>query len=234
MKANESATAPAPLGAGLPLPPATAPVGRGSHDPAPAPGPSPPEGLLDAAIQNTARSLSIRNTAAEFLGVAPDKLFKLLRVVWKPSKDQPELTDQELFSGISLIARYGLDPITKEVYVTRGTKGLMTIIGIDGFIKILDRTEGYDGFDQELFWNPVTRELEWVETRIYSTRRSRPTVYRAFATEYSKISGLVAKQIPWHMLRLFSLRHATRLFTPIGGTAMILAWLWAGWIFLRQ
>ena len=22
--------------------------------------------------------------------------------------------------------------------------------------------------------------------------------------------------------------------TPIGGTAMILAWLWAGWIFLRQ
>ncbi len=178
--------------------------------------------ILDTVISNTTSKQSIANSAAQFLGVPPHKVCALLRNVWKTSKGQPDLTDDEMFVGMSMIARYGLDPIAKEVYVTRSSKGLMTIIGIDGFIKILDRTDGFDGFEQEIGWTGEgkDKDIEWVETRVFSKLRSHPTVYRAFACEYSKLSGMVAKLIPWHMLRLFSLRHATRLFTPIGGTVM--------------
>lgn len=176
------------------------------------------ESPLDAAIAATGnRTQSIRADAAKFLGVPPEKVCDLLSNVWAVSKGQPPLTNSEMFVGMSMIARFGLDPIAKEVYVTRSNKGLMTIIGIDGFIKILDRTEHYDGFDQEIGWNATGDDIEWVETKIYSTKRKRPTVYRAYAKEYARLAGIVAKAIPWHMLRLFSLRHATRLFTPLGG-----------------
>lgn len=173
---------------------------------------------LKAAIEATPRQVSIRNTAAQFLGVPPERACDLLRNVWQTSKGQPPLSDAEMFVGMSMIARFGLDPIAKEIYVTRTSKGLVTIIGIDGWIKILDRTEGYDGFEQELHFDDD--QLDWVETSIYSTKRGRPIRYRAFAHEYAKIAGIVAKTIPWHMLRLFSLRHAARLFTPIGGSVV--------------
>ena len=175
------------------------------------------DGLQRVIEATAAKSASIRNTAAQFLGVPADKACDLLRQVWRTSKDQPPLTDAEMFMGMSLIARYGLDPIAKEVYLTRTSKGLVCIIGIDGWIKILDRTEGYDGFEQQEKFDDKG-ELACVETRIYSKKRKRPTTYRGYAMEYRKVAGVVARDMPWHMLRLFSLRHAARLFTPLGGS----------------
>ena len=175
---------------------------------------------LDAVLAATPRVQSIRHTAAQFLGVPPERVCDLLRNVWATSKGQPPLTDAEMFVGMSMIARFGLDPIAREVYVTRTSKGLVALVGLDGWIKILDRTEGYDGFEQELGWAENATRLEWVETKIYSKLRSRPTTYRAYAVEYTRIAGPVAGQLAWHMLRIFSLRHAARLFTPIGGSVV--------------
>ena len=177
------------------------------------------QSLLDQVLEQTPKVQSIRNTAAQFLGVPPERVCDLLRNVWRTSKGQPELTDAEMFAGMSMIARFGLDPIAREVYVTRTSKGLVTIIGIDGWIKVLNRTEGYDGFEQSEEWDEAGN-LKCVETRIYTKERSRPTTYRGYAKEYTRMAGVVAQNMPWHMLRLFSLRHAARLFTPIGGSVV--------------
>lgn len=177
---------------------------------------------LEAAIQATEqRRVGITKTAAAFLGIPHEKVFELLGNVWTTSKGQPPLTKEEMFAGISMIARFELDPISREIYVTRDNKGrLMTIIGVDGWIKILDRTDHYDGFEQEVEWNEGGTAVEWVETRIYSTKRGHPAVYRAFTKEYIKVAGYMNEKLPWHMLRIFSLRHAARLFVPLGGNVM--------------
>jgi len=188
---------------------------------------------LEEAIQATLeRRRSVTTRAAATLGVAPNKMFNLLRHIWVTPKEQEPLTDQEMFQGISLIARYELDPISREVYVTRDKRGrLLTIVGIDGWIRILDRTDHYDGFDVE--FGPVNEkgEAEWVETKIFSKKRSHPTVYRAFSVEYAKLGGYVAGIIPLHMLRLFSLRHAARLFVPLGANVVTedeASWMMSG------
>ena len=177
---------------------------------------------LDAAIAATSQRVqSIRGTAALFLGVPPEKACDLLRNVWKVSEGKAPLTDQELFVGMSMIARFGLDPIAREVYVTRDKHGrAMVIIGIDGFIKILHRTDDYDGFEVVEEWDEQHKKLLCVQTTIYSKTRSKPTVYRAYAKEYMELGGFMAGKIPWHMLRIFSLKHAARLFTPIGGSVV--------------
>ena len=182
---------------------------------APAPAPS----LLDTAVDMTTRRQSIASEAAARLGVAPNKVCDLLRNVWKTSIGQPDLTDQEMFTGMSMIARFDLDPIAKEVYVARDSKGrLLTIVGIDGWIKAVHRTDHFDGFEQEEGYDDKGK-LIWIETRIYSKKWSRPAVYRARAEEYAKLGGIVAKQIPVHMLKLFSFRHAARFFTALGGVS---------------
>lgn len=183
---------------------------NGHHKDAPA---------LEQAIEQTNKQKSLVATAASVLGVPIDKLCDLLRNVWKTSKDQPPLTNQEMFVGISMIARYELDPIAREVYVTRGKGGIFTIISIDGWVKVLDRTDHYDGHTVEIH-EEKPGVIDWVETTIYSKKRKYPTTYRAYAAEYAKIGGMVAKTIPSHMLRVFCLRHAARLFTPIGGTVL--------------
>jgi hypothetical protein len=162
------------------------------------------------------RTQSIRNETAAFLGVPIEKVFDVLRGVWTTSKGQPPLTDQELMVGMAIVSRYGLDPFAREIYVTRDKKGrLMTIIGIDGFIRILDRTEHYDGFEQDIVMGENGSIAE-VTTRIHSKTRKHPAVYRAFMTDYMKLGGFMAGQIPGHMLRIFSIKHAARLFVPMG------------------
>ena len=173
--------------------------------------------MLDRIVEATrARQRTITGRAAAFLGCQPEHVFDMLRVVWTVTKGEPPLTDQELKTGLALVARYELDPFAREIYVTRGKKGLMTILGIDAWIKILDRTPHYNGFEQELH-EDGDGNLVWVETRIYSKIRDYPAIYRAYKREYAKLGGYVAGIIPDHMLRLFSLRHAARLFVPLGG-----------------
>ena len=176
---------------------------------------------LDEVVAATrSKRQTITSTAAAFLGVEPARVCDLLRGVWTTTKGTPPLSNQELTNGLALIARYELDPFAREIYVTRDKRGrLITIIGIDGWIRILDRTDHYDGFEQ-LFGYDQSGNVDWVETRIYSKHRRHPAVYRAFAREYKKLGGYVADLIPDHMLRLFSLRHAARLFVPLGGNVL--------------
>lgn len=180
---------------------------------------APANNLLDEAIANTERRKGVVSSAAAVLGVNPAQLCGLLRNVWKVSNGQPPLTDQEMFTGISMIARFELDPIAREVYVTRTKQGLATIVGIDGWVKILDRTDHYDGYEMEIH-EDEKGNIDYVDCTIHSTKRKYPSKYRAIAKEYARLAGFMAEKIPSHMLRIFALRHAARLFTPLGGNVM--------------
>lgn len=186
---------------------------------------TPPGDVLDKTIEATPRQ-GVTAKVAAMLAVPESAVFSLLRNVWGTSKGQPPLTNNEMFEGMSMIARFDLDPISREVYVTRDNKGnLLTMVAIDGWVKILDRTDHYDGHEVTIkFAEGREGELAAVisvTTVIHSKKRSYPTPYEAFTEEYAKLSGFMAGKIPLHMLRIFSLRHAARLFTPLGGSVML-------------
>lgn len=173
---------------------------------------------LDALVSETERRRGIRDRAAELIGCKSPSLFDLLRKQW-PVKGTP-LTDLELFQAVSLIARYELDPLIKEIHCSRDSRGrILVIVGIDGWIKILHRTEGYDGHEQSIEWGD-DGQLVSVTTTVYSKLRSHPITYVAYWTEYAKIGGFIKDSMPSHMLRVFSLRHAARQFAPIGGNVV--------------
>ena len=192
-------------------------TGQQQDTPKPAAATEASGATLDTAIGITASRQSLCASAAARLGVEPNKVCSVLRNFWSTSQGQPDLTDAELMVGMSLVARFGLDPAAREVYVTRDKRGrLLTIIGVDGWIKAMLSVPHYDGHETELGWSDDGKTLLWSETRIYSNRISRPTVYRGYKKEYDRVAGFVNKDMPSHMLRIFSLRHAVRLFTSLG------------------
>lgn len=173
---------------------------------------------LDATLAATP---DLQRDASLVLGLMKADVYRVLRQVWKTSKGQPDLTDAEMYIGMALIARYRLDPFARQIYVTRGKHGVFAIVSVDGWIQILDRTEGYDGFEEEWhFRDEEQKDLVWIETKIFSKRFSRPIVYRAYRFEYETQGGFVSKTMPWHMLRHFALRHCARRFTPLGGNVV--------------
>ena len=176
--------------------------------------------LLEAAIDATERQQSLKEKAAARFEVTPDTLYPMLRHKWKVKKGEEPFSDSELFLGLCLLMKYDLDPMAKEVYLGRAKDGsLMIIIAIDGWIKIVHRTGDYNGHTQEMHFDEKG-DLEWVDTTIYSKSREYPTVYRGFAKEYMRLGGFMKSSLPWHMLRLFSFRHAARFFAPIGGAVV--------------
>jgi hypothetical protein len=182
----------------------------------------PKGGVLDEAIAATStKRKGLVDGAAEQLGVAPDKLCNLLRSVWTQSKGQDPLTDAEMFVGISLVARFRLDPVSKEVYVIRTSKGLATIVALDGWVKILLRTDYYDGHTQETEWeDEAETKAKSIKTTIYSKTHQYPTVHVGYRVEYDRVAGVVNKSMPLHMLGIHSLKHAARKFVPLGGSVM--------------
>ncbi len=176
--------------------------------------------LLDAAVAATQHRESLKQQAAAYLQCHPDKVYDLLRHKWKTKKDDDAFTDGELFLGLCMIVKYDLDPMAKEIYLGRAKDGsLMIIIAIDGWIKIVHRSGDYNGHTQEVHFDDGG-DMDWVETTIYSKTRDHPTVYRGYAVEYMRLGGFMKSSIPWHMLKLFSFRHAARFFAPVGGAVV--------------
>jgi len=177
----------------------------------------------------TSRQQSITEKTAAFLGVPPGKVFDVLRGIWSVKTGQPPLTHQEMMVGMALVARYGLDPFAREIYCTRNKGRIMVIVGIDGWVRVLNRTEDYDGFQVEIAEDSDGKVVS-VETAIHSKARKYPAVYKALASEYARLGGAVAGIVPLHMLRIFSFRHAARLFVPLGGcvTEEEARWMGAG------
>jgi len=178
---------------------------------------APSASLLTGLLKGPTTSARkfVPERVAAFLGCDQSRVFDVLRVIWTTTKGTPPLTNQELMVGMALVARYELDPFAREIYVTRGKKGLMVIVGVDGWIRVLDRTDHYDGMDVSIDRDGDDKVVS-VTTTIYSKNRSHPAQYVALADEYRKLAGPVASTIFIHMLRIFSLKHAARLFVPLG------------------
>jgi len=185
--------------------------------PTPQPTAEQTDNALDKAIAATvARRESAMRSSAAFLGIPQADLYQAMRGIWTTTKGQDPLTDAEIWLGLRLVGRYELDPFAREIYVTRGKDGPMIIVGVDGWVRLLNRNPDYDGFETALIEDDEGN-VTAAETTIYSRSRSHPTTYMALASEYANLAGFMHATIPTHMLRIFSLRHAARLFMPLGG-----------------
>ncbi len=159
------------------------------------------------------RSALVRDRAADFLGVEPSSLLKVLRAHFDDG--QGELSALELLTAITLIGRYELDPMRREIHVVRSRGRVFTCIGIDGWIRVVTSNPHYDGHEHEFAFDESGKPVSCT-VRIFHRERSHATSYTALLDEWLVPTNPNWKQRPGHMLQLRAFTHAARYFSAIG------------------
>lgn len=125
----------------------------------------------------------------------PDKfLATISKTIMPQRKDGKTATMEEIAAFLIVANKYNLNPYIKEIYAfpSKGG-GIIPIVGIDGFITILNRQEMYDGMEVEFSEDEVTLEgakqcPSWCEIRIFHKKRSKPTIVREYLDEVFRVT----------------------------------------------
>lgn len=124
-------------------------------------------------------------------------------------------SNEEVAAFCMTAAAYGLNPFIKEIHAFRGKNGgIQPMVGIDGWLKLVHANADFDGMEHE-----YAEDGSWVECRIFSKSKSRPTVVREYMAENRVESSPVWKQRPLRMLRHRATIQAIRYFMGVGGLA---------------
>lgn len=139
---------------------------------------------------------SVTTDLAARFGMEPGPFEATLRATVVP-KD----CSREQFAAFLLVAReYDLNPITKEIYAFPAKGGgIQPIVSIDGWLKIINSREEFDGME---FVDNVddAGELLSVTCRIYRRDRNRPTELTEYMSECRRDTDTWRKW-PARMLR---------------------------------
>ena len=137
----------------------------------------------------------------------PDELIKTLKMtVFKGASDAE-------FNALVIISNtYELNPILKELYAFPAKGGgIVPVVGIDGWLKIINRQPGYDGMTVE-----TSEDGQSATATIHVKDRAHPTIVTEYLAECSRGTE-PWKTMPRRMLRHKAIIQCARVAFGIGG-----------------
>lgn len=145
-----------------------------------------------AAPATPARPGLIAKFAARF-GVDAEKMTTTLKATaFKTGKNDPEVTNEQLMALLVVADQYNLNPWTKEIYAFPSDKGIIPIIGVDGWVRIINEHPQLDSIEFEYPDSDVSQEDYYVECIIRRKDRAAPIRVREYLAECKRNTG------PWN------------------------------------
>ena len=111
----------------------------------------------------------------ERYGVDPTKLLSTLKRTAFQVKDG-EVSDEQMVALLVVADQYKLNPFLKELYAFPDKGGITTIVGVDGWSRIINEHPQFDGMDTDQHDDRCT-------CTIYRKDRSHPTVVTEYLDE---------------------------------------------------
>jgi phage recombination protein Bet len=142
--------------------------------------------------------------------VDPAKLHQTLKsTVFKGA------TDEEMLALVVTANTYQLNPLLKEMYAfPKKGGGIVPMVGVDGWLKIANRQENYDGMSVEVFGDGKTPTHATCE--IYLKNRTHPVKVTEYFEECRRNTD-PWNQMPRRMIRNKVMIQAIRVAFGIGG-----------------
>ena len=150
------------------------------------------------AMENKSTQTSLLRIMAEQYSMDAGKFASTVKSTCMPNNVK---VTEEQFAAFLLVAnKYGLNPITKEIYAfpTRGG-GIQPIVGIDGWMNLINSQPSCDGMQFEDHKDSEGK-LTAITCRIYRKDRSHPTEVTEYMSECNRGSDTWTKW-PARMLR---------------------------------
>jgi phage recombination protein Bet len=142
--------------------------------------------------------------------VDPAKLHQTLKsTVFKGA------TDEEMLALVVTANTYQLNPLLKEMYAfPKKGGGIVPMVGVDGWLKIANRQDNYDGMSIEVFGDGKTPTHATCE--IYLKNRAHPVKVTEYFEECRRNTD-PWNQMPRRMIRNKVMIQAIRVAFGIGG-----------------
>lgn len=163
------------------------------------------------AIVGATRKSLVRKIADRF-SVQPNKLMETLKRTAFRQRDDAPVSNEQMMALLVVADQYQLNPFTREIYAFPDKAGIIPIVGIDGWSRIINSHEQYNGIkflaSENIIQIPEAKAApEWIECIIYRKDREYPTVIREYLDEVYRPPYRQGMQGPWqtHTKRL--LRH---------------------------
>lgn len=114
--------------------------------------------------------------------------------VLKATAFKGDVTDAQLSALLIVAKQYGLNPWTKEIYAFPDKGGIVPVVGVDGWSRIINNHDQFDGMD-------FAQDDESCTCTIYRKDRSHPVKVTEWMSECRRSTG------PWQSHPKRMLRH---------------------------
>jgi phage recombination protein Bet len=170
----------------------------------------------DSALATTSKASPLYALASRF-SIEPTKLVEVLRgTVIKPDRSGKQATNEEMAAFCIVADQYNLNPFTKEIHAfASGDKGIVPIVGIDGWTKVVNSRGDFDGCEFDDIEGDDGLPAA-VTCRMYVKGRSRPVSVTERFSECSRKS-IPWQTMPWRMLRHKAYMQAARYAFGLAG-----------------
>lgn len=172
--------------------------------------------MSQATAMQTVKASPLYGLAAKF-NVEPEKLLGILRgTVIKPDKNGKEATNEEVAAFCIVAEQFGLNPFTREIYAfTQPGKGVVPIVGVDGWVRIVNKHPQFDGVD---FTDIATEDGKpsQITCTMHVKGRSHPIQVTERYIECKRDTP-PWNTMPWRMLRHKAFMQAARYAFGLAG-----------------
>jgi len=161
---------------------------------------------MSTAVTTTRQSLVAK--FADKFSIEPGKLMSTLKSTAFKQSGNNEVSDEQMAALLIVADQYGLNPFTKEIYAFPDKGGIVPVVGVDGWARIVNEHPQCDGFEftyADDFTDFSSKQVPvWMEVRIYRKDRQRPVVVREYFDEVVR-----RNMQPWQSHPNRMLRHKT-------------------------
>ncbi len=149
---------------------------------------------------------------AQNTGATPEEITDILKGMIVSAKNQhgAQATNAELAVVSGVCAKYALNPLIREAHAFVSGGKLSVTIGIDGWIKIMNRQPDFDGVEFDDKFDDSGKMVS-VTTKIYVKGRSRPTCVTEYMDECYQDKSPAWQKFKKRMLRNKSLGQCVRV-----------------------
>ena len=131
-------------------------------------------------------------------GVESEKMLTTLKATAFKVKNGEPVTNEQMMALLIVADQYGLNPFTKEIYAYPDKGGIVPVVGVDGWSRIMNEHPDMDGIEFRYSEETVQHKGKtchvWVEAIIYRKGRSHPVVVRERFEEVLKTANFPT---PW-------------------------------------
>ena len=149
---------------------------------------------------------------AKFAGrysIDPDRLLPILKSTAFRQRDGSEVSNEQMAALLVVADQYGLNPFCKEIFAFPDKGGIVPVVGVDGWARIINTDPAFDGMDFE-------QDEDSCTCIIYRKDRAHPVKVTEYMSECKRGTGPWSSH-PKRMLRHKAMIQCARIAFGYGG-----------------